>query len=339
VKLLQSGIATRNPGMAGADYGTYESRSMWGRPSAPGTRASETPYMAANSKSILRSGGSLDSPGAQKVRGSSVTLGELILVPWLFLLFILLCFLLGGVNGQHASLGLVPCVLVGLCVAFITYHYRRGNNAEVVMGILCLTAVMIGLVVGLYSVLRSLNEYHRLSQGASYFNVLPTESADSKLDATTLDFTSNTLVDVQRAYGYVDAAEMLPTTYCVAPVSNGEAKSDDRIHYWAAGTDCCESRGNFQCGAAGDPSAHGAIVLPKSVQQSNGFARAVRGAEHAYGLTASDSFLLVRWSRDPVFRRKGLWTSTSTLFLVFGGVYLIISVMIGFALMPVVGAK
>lgn len=197
------------------------------------------------------------------------------------------------------------------------------------------------VVVGVYSELRCLSEYRRLARGASYFNVLPSEPALGKRDATTLDFAEGVRVDVNRAFGFLDATMAATRAYCVAPVSGGEGlvQGASRAQFWAAGVDCCESRGNFQCGAAGDDAAHGALVLPEAAQRSRGFAMAVRGAEHAYGMTASADFLLVSWAKDPVAHAEGLRSGAKTLALVFAGVYLIISSMVGCALAPVIAGK
>jgi len=323
--------------MASGSYGTYAGRSLHETQAGRTSQATDfagstrTGAEAAPEHSILRSGGLKG-----RVR-SRVNIWELVLVPWAFLVLILLCYLLGGAHGKPIVLWVIPIVLVALAGAFIRYHYQQGNNAEVVLGILCITAVCIGLVVGVYSVVRSLREFHRLSQGASYFNVLPSEPALSKNDATTLVFTNTSEVDPSRALGFVDAHMTVATTYCVAPVSNGD--EGNRIQFWAAGINCCERRGNFQCGAATVANAHGAIVHPEALQEAEGFRLAVSAAEAAYGLTSGEQYLLLDWNKDPVGYRDGLWSNTLTLFLIFGAVYLVISVMIGCALMPVVAGS
>mmetsp|Transcript_53694 Transcript_53694/g.166704 ORF Transcript_53694/g.166704 Transcript_53694/m.166704 type:complete len:323 (+) Transcript_53694:127-1095(+) len=317
--------------MDSVNYGTYDTRGAQGGDfnTDPSYQQGMRPNVSPE-HSILRSGGL-----KQPARGR-VNVWELILVPWAFLVLILICYLLGGAHGKPLVLWVIPIILVAVSLFFIRHHYKLGNNAEVVLGILCITAITIGLVVGSYSVARSLNEYYRLSQGASYFNVLPTELAMGKSDATTLDFTNNTAVDPSRTLGYVDAGLTSSTTYCVAPISNGE--EGNRIQFWAAGIGCCERRSNFKCGMAQDPDAHGAVVLPEAMQKMQGYKLAVDGAKAAYNLMTGDDYLLVSWNKDPVDYRDNLWTSTVTLFFIFGSVYLVISCMVGCALMPVVVA-
>jgi hypothetical protein len=256
----------------------------------------------------------------------------------MFLALILVCFLLAGSHGEIAAMWIVPIVMIGLSLAFINHHYRLGNNAEVVLGLLCTTAVLIGLVVGVYAAVKTLSEFHRLSMGASYFNVLPSEPAAGRADGATFVFVNGTSVDQSRAFGYTDIYSSSATMYCVAPVSQVGVDNTSRISFWAAGTNCCESRGSFWCGEATKAGAFGALMQTKAVQNSEGFRLAITGAESAYGLS-SPSRLLLAWSSDPIAYRDSLWSSTVTLFLVFGGVYLVISMMIGFSLMPVIMMK
>lgn len=282
--------------------------------------------------SLLRSGGGNGAPR------SKVNIWELILVPWVLLAIILICFLQAGAHGYNAVLFVIPIVLIALCAGFLRYHYQQQDNPEVVLGILCLTAIIISLAVGCLGVRGSLLEYHRLSQGASYFNVLASERAAGKSDATTLVFTNQTKVDMYRTFGWTDINTRHGHTYCVAPVSAG-APYETHIQFWAAGVDCCEARANFACGDALRAVVHGALVWPETSPYLSGFREAVAGAQALYGVTADPGFMMLKWHGDPVGHRNGLFKQTLTLFLVFGGVYLVISAMIGFAVMPVFAGK
>jgi len=325
----------RQPGSArrmSAGYGTYGGRS-YGPAEGHGYPADQ--LRPSSEHSILRSGG---GPRPRPAK-SRVNIWELIFVPWMFLALILICYLLAGANGETAAMWIVPVVMIGMCVAFIKWHYRLGNNAEVVLGLLCTTAVLIGLVVGVYAAVKSLSEFRRLSMGASYFNVLASEPAAGRMDGTTFMFENGTGVDQSRAFGYTDIYSSSATMYCVAPVSPLSGDRLSKISFWVAGTNCCESRGSFSCGEATTAGASGALVQPQAMQDSEGFRLAITGAESAYNLQPSESRLLVAWSSDPIAYRDSLWSTTVTLFLIFGGVYLLISVMIGFSLMPVIMLK
>jgi len=311
-------------------YGSFEeagqSATAWGANAPFGNEDYEQQYPPSD-HSIVRSGG-----GTPRTK---VNLYELIFVPWLLLVIILVCYMQAGAYGYHAVLLLIPTILVVLNVWFLIYHYKKQDNPEVVLGILSLTAVVISLGVGCLGVYGCLFEFHTLSQGASYFNVLSSEPAAGKSDATALGFTNFTKVDLNRVFGWTDISQQGGSTYCVAPVSSGKP-FENRIQYWAAGVDCCEARANFACYDATIPGTHAALVFGKDdAASSYGLRQAVAGAQALYGVTADPSYLLLKWHKDPVGYRNSLFQQTLTLFFVFGGVYLVISSMIGFALMPV----
>lgn len=271
-----------------------------------------------------------------------VNMCELVLVPFFLLVLVLNCYLIAGANGQEFILWLMPIVLVGLCLVFIRYNYFLGNSDEVVLGCLALTAVLISTVVGVYGNLALLQELHRINQGASYFNALPTEAVASKLDATSIVFTNSTRLDPGRFFGYLDASSPDVPTYCVAPVTNGEA-AFKRIQYWAAGIDCCGQKTPFTCGDASDNQAHGGLLqspMLKDARHVEFFKKAIIGAQDKYGLIVgdvsnSDSFLLLDWNADPVGHRDELWQHSWMLFGIFAGVYLLISSMVAFVVMPI----
>lgn len=320
-----------------SDFGTYR------RPMPGAARPSETMPAygfdgekldgferpdAPHEHSILRSGNLARHRVAIKI-------WELILVPWLFLVLVLFCYLQAGARSQTAVLWLIPLVLLPLSMGFVKFHYTAGNNPEVVLGILVLTAISIALIPGVYINSALLPEYRRLTLGASYFNVLPTEAAAGKLDAGTMVFAEPTTVDTARTFGYTDATTDPPTTYCVAPISDG-GLSSTRVEYWVAGTNCCRARSDFTCGAASsDPHARGAIVLPQDLQASDGFRQAISGATSAYQLELNNFYLLTDWRAGPNEYVNSLWDNSVHLVFFFGGVYLLISMMVGCALVPV----
>eukprot|EP00933_Yihiella_yeosuensis_P074609 TRINITY_DN8357_c0_g1_i1.p1 TRINITY_DN8357_c0_g1~~TRINITY_DN8357_c0_g1_i1.p1 ORF type:complete len:323 (+),score=44.99 TRINITY_DN8357_c0_g1_i1:111-1079(+) len=299
-----------------APYQSYSDRAS-GRPSAPPT-----------AHSILRSGDL-----KKRIAEHEINMWELIFVPWFLLVLILACFFIAGAHGQVAVLWTMPTVLIGLSSLWLWHHYKLGDTEEVALGALALVSIFIATCVGVYANLTMLQEYHRMSQGASYFNVLPSEAVAGKMDATTLGFTSATKVDIVRGYGYTDATSPTAPTYCVAPISTGEA-SFTRIQYWAAGINCCPAN-RFTCGQATNYKAHGGVVLSQDYQADDNFAKAVRAAQDAYGLVGSNGFLLVDWRENPVNYRNGLWSKSGKLFLIVAGVYLVICGMVGYVTMPI----
>merc|ERR1719343_45067 len=151
-----------------------------------------------------------------------VSIWELILVPWLLQILILACFLQAGAHGMIGVLVFIPLVILGLNAWFLRYHYKAEDTEEVVLGILCMTAILISLVVASFGVYGSLSEYNRLFQGAHYFGVHPSDAAAGKSDASLVEFTNATHVDLARAFGFTDTTRAFGHTYCVAPITDGD---------------------------------------------------------------------------------------------------------------------
>lgn len=280
--------------------------------------------------SILRSGSYLNGYtmcGA----GYETSVYELIFVPWSFQALVLACFFVGSATGCTTVLWVAPLCLITMCGLALRHHQKHRNSGEVIVAALCLVAILFGTGVGVFGDIKWLSEYHRLSQGASYFQVLPRESAAGKMDAATIQFTRNATVDIQHGFGFTDARDPIASIYCVAPVINRN-DPQTRIEYWAAGVNCCNSRGNFQCGAVVDAMAHDAVVLPAEMQNDYNFQAAIKGSSNANGYIVGNSYLLVNWTQNAAGFYANLWRSCAKMFMVFSGVYLLISVMVGVVL-------
>lgn len=272
---------------------------------------------------------------------NKVTMSELVLVPWVLLVLVLVCYLFAGVNGQIFILWLIPLVLLSLIAAFIRYNYQQGNSDEVVLGFMTLAAVVISTAIGVFCNLAMLEELHRLNQGASYFNVLPGQEVASVADGTSFVFHNSTSVNRAHFFGYIDAGSPNRPIYCVAPVTNGE-QNFKRIQYWAAGINCCGKKKPFTCGAAEKRSAHGALLLNPDLQGSTHqdfFAKAITGAQDKYGLVAGNSHLLLEWKEDPMKYTSELWYHSWFTMVVFAVVYLAISGMAAFMIVPMLKAE
>mmetsp|Transcript_94489 Transcript_94489/g.273131 ORF Transcript_94489/g.273131 Transcript_94489/m.273131 type:complete len:354 (-) Transcript_94489:12-1073(-) len=324
------------------NYGSYAGVPSNGLRAPPPASGSQRAFMQRSvldrpfsEHSILRSGGSSGKLGTLQ---SHVSVLEFVTLPAALLALVLGSFLQAGTYGGSVSVQIVPVLLVSASVWFTRHHYVRSNNPEVVLGVLCFVAILISTAVGEYAMLTSLQEYRRLSHGASYFNVLPDEAAGGKVDATTLVFANGTRVDTSRTFGFTDVLDPAAPVYCVAPVSSGNLY-DKRVQYWAAGLNCCETRSNFNCFRPGSINELGATVFPRDAKFEVGFMKAVKGAQGAYGLTSGDEYLLLTWTKDPVTYGNNLWSGTAMLFGILAVVYLTISAMVGFAVAPLVGGS
>jgi len=284
-------------------------------------------------KSLLR--GAMKPPEYDEA--SQVNMCELVLLPWFLLALVMLCYLIAGANGQIAVLWIMPSVLLLIITYYIGTKYSLGDSDEVVLGFLLMMAVIIGTGVGLFGNFTSLQELHRINQGASFFNVLPSEPAASKLDASSIVFVNGTRVNTGEFFGFTDASSALAPVYCVAPITSGEV-GFKRIEYWAAGINCCGPNKPFTCGKVQSQNAQGGLLLAPELQEGEGgkfFERAIHGALDKYGLVGGNDYILLNWMPDPVKYRDDLWHGGWKLFAVFGGVYLIISAMVGFVIYPI----
>lgn len=107
-------------------------------------------------------------------------------------------------------------------------------------------------------------------------------------DAAVLNFLPGTFVDNQRTVGYVSDG----TIFCVAPVVRRGTFST-RVAYWAVGTDCCEARSNFDCGAARQHRAREAVSYRSS--EDDQFKRAVDVARATFALELPQDVRFVRF--------------------------------------------
>ncbi|CAJ1340483.1 unnamed protein product [Effrenium voratum] len=165
--------------------------------------------------------------------------------------------------------------------------------------------------------------------------------ATGLMDATSVVFVNGTRVNTAASFGFTDASSPSMPIYCVAPVTNA-AGSLKRIEYWAAGINCCGQNKPFTCREAQDPNAHGGLLLSPTKQGGPAkkfFQNAMKGARDKYGLIAGNDYLLLDWVAKPIAFRDDLWHNTWKLFAVFAGVYLIISAMVGFVILPILRGK
>lgn len=322
----EPGVVYRGAKYNHGPEGQYRTMGSMGTYDIEGTRP-------PSDKSLLRRGDPVDSDNEE----TKVNMCELVLVPWVLLALVLGCYLIAGANGQIAVLWIMPLVLTMLILAYVRTSYRRGDSDEVVLGFLALTAVVIGAAVGLFANFFMLQELHRINQGASYFNVLPSELASAHGDASSMVFVNGTRLNLAESFGFTDANSQLSTVYCVAPVTNGEP-SFKHIQYWAAGIDCCGQTKPFTCGDAQNPTAQGGLRLSPFVEDSSTkklFEQAIKGSLDKFGLVAGNEYILLSWTENPIQYRDNLWYGSWKLFSVFAGVYLIISAMVGFVIFPI----
>lgn len=211
-------------------------------------------------------------------------------------------------------------ISVGVCelkgVLLVFSGARRGRSLQVAVGLLVLSAVCAGSCIGLYIYDAFASSYWTLHKGATYTNLDPLAKGSDHGDAASITFTQDAFVDTERTLGYMKAG----TVYCVAPVSG--QKYSTAPQYWAAGTDCCDQRANFRCGAVGKPMAKTGVRILDDGDRAK-YLTAIRMAESVYNLSPTETgdFVLT-WTVDTKrfvdkYRRSSiiLLVAASTLYL------------------------
>lgn len=235
-----------------------------------------------------------------KITRSRMTFNELtmiILTPWIMFLFILRNFLYSQAEVfTWASIA----ILVMLSMVLFSMGTSTKSSTPLSIGFLCFISVGVSTLLGLWLNAHYLQRYWELQASNEYRNVMPL--ADSGLtgnDTATLYFSGDALVDTRRTLGYLANGD----TYCVAPVTGRGASLSTAVHYWAIGQNCCEQRGNFDCGSARDAGPLvGVTERPNRI-----FLRAVAQASSIYGMTTASNAVAVSFVSDPKSLATDIW--------------------------------
>jgi len=125
---------------------------------------------------------------------------------------------------------------------------------------LILASTVSGLIVGLAIYYSSMVFYFHYKSAATYNSVVPSQSAESILDAGVISFAVGSMVDRSRSVGFQSASGNL---ICVAPVVDVSMRPGSPANLFAYGMNCCKHRGSFNCDDAGNPAARYGMVLPE----------------------------------------------------------------------------
>lgn len=248
----------------------------------------------------------LPGQGKQRkgLRFHAQSVATMVLLPWMA--FVLVCVTVGVFLSQTPTAA--TCV-VSFCVAvsvlFMYLHFffiQGGGPMYLYLGILGLLAVSSGWTAG-----KSVNESDMAQFWAqqnlaavnnTYAAIAPTSRAASLPDAFVIQFTENTRLDLRRVMGHVAADG---TTYCVAPILDETQLTE--VEFWAAGTNCCESRRSFKCSDALNPTARTGVVISDrgttyNIERHKQFITAANQAASFYSLHTPETPIFVRWATD-----------------------------------------
>lgn len=244
---------------------------------------------------------------------------ELVLVPWILYAAVSAMFAFGYHMVSEVIWAIFTILLVGAILFTMMSAGERPMNMY--LGVLCIGGIVAGGCVGFTCYELQLAHFWSLNDGHVYTNVVPSDPAASYVDAGKLLFTEDSRVDTSKSLGYQDG-----DTYCVAPILDDSDTGD--VEFWAAGVNCCASRGNFVCDDAFEPNARGGAVIRSvsalSSDVRDKFALAVRQAEAAFEIASAPNPLFVRWVQDPQLLQEDFWHAGCGVIIAGLGVYLLL---------------
>lgn len=251
--------------------------------------------------------------------------GWLILLPWLiFTLITLLYFQL-----FHHAPEVVYLVIVGcLSIAGMTFSFtgRSEGRWYMLLGTLVIFATIAGTLGGEYNHREYMLQYYNYHENREYSNVIPSEPAAAHADAGKITFADNARIDTTRAVGYKDG-----TVYCVAPILDETMAG--RVEYWAAGTNCCKTRADFECDASADPTARSGVVIAETGSwfetDRDYYLKAVGQAEAAFDLVSSPKAIFVKWVANPLLVEQAYYKEGEGVMLAGAAMYLVLSIILG----------
>jgi len=251
----------------------------------------------------------------------------LMAVPWMIFVIVILTFSFA----YHHYQILVICSVIGwatLSFIFIVLDLRErmGGQWFMFLGMMCIIATINSTLAGLYNYHTHMFHYWSYDESRAYTNVLPSEPSAAHQDAGKIVFANSARVDTSRALGYKSTA-----TYCVAPILDDSQTG--HVEYWAAGIDCCPSRGDFMCDDAWNPDAKSAVVLLDSdglvASNREYFLKAVKMAKSSFQLTGPTEPLLLRWVMDPQLIQDDCWRGGVGFLVAVIFIYLLFSIISG----------
>ncbi|CAE7350663.1 CEP1 [Symbiodinium natans] len=225
----------------------------------------------------------------------------LIFAPWSCYVALVIAFALPPQGWLWSLLAGIFWV-AALLVARQAYerHLRGGSPVYKLLALMVLLSCVAGPLVGMHIEQRKMASYWMHKKGVTYRDVVPTKPADAYQDASILDFSAGTRLDLQRTLGVRSPGSGM--TYCVAPVIDTSSPSK-HVNYFAADVNCCEPRRSFLCGDTAKADARTGVVLPAkssehAAERWKHFFKAAQQAAEVYGWELPERPIFVRWFED-----------------------------------------
>lgn len=259
------------------------------------------------------------------------SLAILILLPWLVFTTVV-CLLTFAYHHFRALVWALIFIGAILAVLFIALSSRNPRGPiYLFLGVLCVFAVMVSTVVGLYNYHEFAIQFWVIEEGRAPINVRADEPSAGHADAGKISFADDVHVDSERSVGYRDNGG---TIYCVAPVVGSE--DPDFVGYWAAGEGCCDQRGNFKCDESADEKARSGVVLtdrsPFVPSSKEKYTKAAEAAAGTYDLKVAKHPIFLRWVKDTQAVQDEYWNRCIIFLIGACVVHLMVSALFGFVL-------
>jgi len=286
-------------------------------------------FQSMNSDKQQQQGSAKSLKGDSRANGQGPSLLQFIFYPWICAVVIILITTFSA--GNSFFWVVFPSVLIiTVSFALAMQHYTAAQPSPTVwLYAVCVIAGFSGFIVSLVTYFHFLQPYHDLGLGATYLDMLPSQSAMGATDATALVFAQGTSIDNMRTFGWVDPEHPDGDIYCVAPLSNQWTMQEPGVQFFAAGTNCCGKATGFGCSQGGS-GARGAVILAREDNADPGFKAAVQGAAVKYGLQPGNGWLLLTMVQDPMQFREDRWGSALKLLFIFVIVFFLIACVVGF---------
>lgn len=184
-------------------------------------------------------------------------------------------------------------------------YQKAAAFTQAIFGSWILVSLLCGAAVGIFAYEWRIRNYWLSQELEARANVLPSEPAGAYSNVGEIVFADEARVDASKTIGYKDGR-----VYCVAPIA-GDIPFD-KVQFWAAGTDCCGARGNFQCDDAWDLKARSGIVLRDHQgafvkDKRPYFMKAVEMAKATYAVASAEEPIFVQWIADPDKVELNIW--------------------------------
>jgi hypothetical protein len=194
---------------------------------------------------------------------------------------------------------LLVSVLVG--VVMIYYGYRGGWPGRwsaqfmTLNGCCILCMALTGALLGLACFQTYTKSYEIYRGSPFYANVPPGINPGAHRDAGAIQFASGSYVDIAHSIGVRNG-----DLFCVAPILHPQ--SNGFSGFWAAGTNCCKSRGTFNCGPVHNEMVRsGLVVLDENYfadDEIPEYTKAAQEAASQFAISMPDKPIFVRWSAN-----------------------------------------